>query len=60
VTDAPSSHAADDEVASPRTGAPTALSSAALFAGRREIVIVHRGQHYRLRITRADKLILTK
>jgi hemin uptake protein HemP len=31
-----------------------------LFGGRREIVIVHAGQEYRLRITRADKLILTK
>lgn len=37
-----------------------ALSSARLFGGRREIVIVHRGQEYRLRITKADKLILTK
>jgi hemin uptake protein HemP len=36
------------------------LPSAALFQGRREIVIVHHGQEYRLRITRADKLILTK
>ena len=36
------------------------LPSAALFQGRREIIIVHRGQEYRLRITRADKLILTK
>jgi hemin uptake protein HemP len=36
------------------------LASAALFQGRREIIIVHHGQEYRLRITRADKLILTK
>jgi len=36
------------------------VPSAALFQGRREIIIVHRGQEYRLRITRADKLILTK
>lgn len=36
------------------------LPSAALFQGRREIIIVHHGQEYRLRITRADKLILTK
>ena len=42
---------------------PTAdrqVPSAALFQGRREIIIVHQGQEYRLRITRADKLILTK
>jgi hemin uptake protein HemP len=37
-----------------------AVPSAALFQGRREIVIIHHGQEYRLRITRADKLILTK
>jgi hemin uptake protein HemP len=36
------------------------VPSAALFQGRREIIIVHHGQEYRLRITRADKLILTK
>lgn len=31
-----------------------------LFQGRREVVIVHGDQEYRLSITRADKLILTK
>lgn len=36
------------------------LSSEALLAGRREIVIRHGGQIYRLRHTRNDKLILTK
>ena len=36
------------------------VPSPALFQGRREIIIVHRGQQYRLRITKADKLILTK
>ncbi len=43
-------------------GAPVAgrLSSATLFGDRREVVIVHRGQEYLLRITRSDKLILTK
>ena len=46
--------------------APTAarasvrIASTELFRGRREIVIVHRGQEYRLHITKADKLILTK
>jgi hemin uptake protein HemP len=38
----------------------TRIASAELFRGRREIVIVHRGQEYRLHITKADKLILTK
>jgi hemin uptake protein HemP len=43
------------------TAAPTArIVSSDLFRGRREIVIVHRGQEYRLHITKADKLILTK
>ena len=36
------------------------ISSADLFRGRRDIVILHRGQEYRLHITKADKLILTK
>ena len=36
------------------------IASTSLFHGRREIVIVHHGQEYRLRITKADKLILTK
>lgn len=36
------------------------FSSQALFAGQQEIVIEHAGQSYRLRITRQDKLILTK
>ena len=36
------------------------VASAELFRGRREIVIIHRVQEYRLHITKADKLILTK
>jgi hemin uptake protein HemP len=36
------------------------LESAALFQRGREVIIVHRGQEYRLRITKSDKLILTK
>ena len=35
-------------------------SSAELFRDARELVIVHGVEEYRLRITRADKLILTK
>ncbi len=31
-----------------------------LFRGRQEILIEHAGHAYRLRITRQDKLILTK
>lgn len=35
------------------------LDSDALFAGREEVVILHRGREYRLRRTRMGKLILT-
>ncbi|HMV11998.1 MAG TPA: hemin uptake protein HemP [Nitrosomonas sp.] len=36
------------------------INSDALFTGNNEIVIQHREQQYRLRLTRAGKLILTK
>ncbi len=36
------------------------LDTAILFAGRTEVIIRHAGADYRLRITRAGKLILTK
>lgn len=36
------------------------VQASALFAGRREIEIEHNGEIYRLRITRNEKLILTK
>lgn len=39
---------------------PRRVDSTALFRDGREVVIVHRGQEYRLRLTRSDKLILTK
>ena len=42
------------------TRAGVRIASTELFRGRREVVIVHRGQEYRLHITKADKLILTK
>jgi hemin uptake protein HemP len=35
-------------------------SSQALFSGKQEIQIEHAGHTYRLRITRQNKLILTK
>jgi hemin uptake protein HemP len=46
--------------AAPRETAPRRLRSAELFAGRREVRIEHRGVEYRLRLTRFEKLILTK
>jgi len=36
------------------------VQSVALFERGREVIIVHHGQEYRLRITKSDKLILTK
>ena len=36
------------------------VASSELFRGTREMVIVHGDQEYRLSITKADKLILTK
>ena len=43
--------------AKPSTGT---VSAEQLFRGAKEIVIRHQGDDYRLRITRNDKLILTK
>ena len=39
---------------------PRIIQADELFAGQREIWIQHGDQHYRLRITAAGKLILTK
>jgi hemin uptake protein HemP len=36
------------------------VDSGRLLAGSRELVIDHAGQEYRLRLTRNDKLILSK
>lgn len=38
----------------------TTLNTQTLFARDREIVICHRGEQYRLQLTRSDKLILIK
>ncbi len=46
--------------AEPRGAAPRRVSSTALLRDEREVIIVHRGQEYRLRVTKAEKLILTK
>ncbi len=50
---------AQDVMPAPRPGVRV-LTTAELFDGRREIVITHGDSMYRLRITRANKLILTK
>ncbi len=39
---------------------PQPLDSRALFAGSSEVVIEHGAETYRLRLTRQNKLILTK
>lgn len=43
-----------------RTKSPLLIDSQALFAGRRELIIEHEGERYQLRLTRQNKLILTK
>jgi hemin uptake protein HemP len=40
--------------------APVRLDSATLFAAGREVAIAHAGDIYRLRLTRQNRLILTK
>ena len=40
-------------------GQPDRISSEALLGPRKELVIVHRGREYRLRLTQNGKLILT-
>jgi hemin uptake protein HemP len=35
-------------------------TTGALLAGAREVILEHRGEHYRLRVTSNGKLILTK
>jgi len=57
VTDDPGDLPARRDAA-PRTA--HRIVSSELFRGQREVVILHRGQEYRLHITKADKLILTK
>ena len=42
------------------TGTTRRVSSEQLLAGRRELLIEHGGEEYRLLLTRNGKLILTK
>ncbi len=49
-----------DSGAADTTAESIRIDSRTLFQGQREICIGHAGQTYRLRITRQDKLILTK
>ena len=43
-----------------RSFPPGAIPTEFLFQGTQEILIDHNGEHYRLRITKNGKLILTK
>jgi hemin uptake protein HemP len=42
-----------------RTDAPQRVTSQSLLGTRGELVIVHNGREYRLRLTHSGKLILT-
>jgi hemin uptake protein HemP len=39
---------------------PITVEAASLFKGADEVRLLHRGQEYRLRVTKQGKLILTK
>ena len=53
LPDAPHESAAD------LNSGPARIESARLLGGARELVIVHAGREYRLRVTQNGKLILT-
>jgi hemin uptake protein HemP len=61
ATNAPS-HAGTTADAAPASHRMTGqrIDSRRLMSGANELVIEHAGQEYRLRLTRNDKLILTK
>jgi hemin uptake protein HemP len=44
----------------PETAEPRIVSSDELLAGRRQLIIQHGDERYRLLVTRSNKLILTK
>ena len=50
----------DRVVAAAAPTSPVRLDSRELFRNGNEVLIVHKGEEYRLRITRNEKLILTK
>ncbi|HEX3175504.1 MAG TPA: hemin uptake protein HemP [Methylomirabilota bacterium] len=50
----------DGHADAPIPAAPAVIRSEALFGARRELIIRHGDAEYRLRITKTDKLILTK
>lgn len=44
----------------PRGNKPKVIDSAELFDHHTVVTILHRGEHYTLRLTASNKLILTK
>lgn len=54
-----SSRSDDDRVRAHPHGAPV-LDTEVLFGDGREVILVHKGEQYRLRVTQNGKLILTK
>jgi len=58
ISPAPNTHAGTVHAA--RVQRTPRIDSRRLMAGENELVIEHAGQEYRLRLTRNDKLILTK
>ena len=46
-------------VSRPQITAPQKVASAVLLGANRELLIIHNGREYRLRLTQNDKLILT-
>jgi hemin uptake protein HemP len=58
--EADAAHAATSRGAAPSRPALPRVESLHLLAGGRELVIQHGAEEYRLRLTRNDKLILTK
>ena len=49
-----------DDTGRPDSERRREISSEALLAGGKELLIHHQGEAYRLRLTRQNKLILTK
>ena len=49
-----------DTTGDTRSSQPIRIELASLLGGRREAIIVHNGEDYRLRVTANGKLILTK
>jgi hemin uptake protein HemP len=49
-----------DRNASGKPAAPAKISSQDLLAGRREVIIQHGADQYRLQLTNSNKLILVK